>query len=196
MSNQNIELSELIRHISEMPSDYRFNVLIEYKPAEDSIYLPAIIGDTMLRLGLGFPSEKEIETIFEKQRSANAWKLTAYLCYALLFSGFRNQSINRSVFLDLIGGQLDALARLVKADSMIDETERREEFARTILARLEILPAGESQKQAKDRLLMLDSIERQKVIEKTKQAQIRAQKLKEEMERQRAREAASKMSYE
>jgi len=57
-------------------------------------------------------------------------------------------------------------------------------------------PRGEPEQIARERLNTLDSIEREAIIKKTAEAKIRAQKLREEIARREAEEAASKMSRE
>lgn len=201
MAEETVELSELLRHMAECPPDYRLPVLRSLDTDSETvntekIYGPAILGDTLLSLGLKLPSDEEANAMTDAGRTDNALSLSVITCYLFQSPAFRTVVTARKAILELVCGVLDPLARLVPPGAFVDETERREELVRNCLSYAGILPAGETQSQAKDRLIMIDSIERQKVIEKTRQAQIRAQKLKEEMERQRAREAASKMSYE
>jgi hypothetical protein len=89
-----------------------------------------------------------------------------------------------------------SLAVVVRAKQFVADQERREELTRLTLDFLGFVPQGETETKAKDRLTTLNSVERAYLMEKTRQAQERARQLREEMARQEAEEAASKMSRE
>ena len=74
--------------------------------------------------------------------------------------------------------------------------DRREELVRLCLSELGIRPAGETVDEATDRLNTLDSVERVNVVRKTRKAEARARKIREEMARKRAEEAAARYSPE
>jgi hypothetical protein len=88
------------------------------------------------------------------------------------------------------------LADLVPFQRFIIDPERREELVRLCLDGVGSAPEGETSAMAKDRLNTLDSVERERLIRKTREAQERAKQLREAMERQAAEEAASKMTRE
>jgi hypothetical protein len=96
----------------------------------------------------------------------------------------------------LEGDALAELSKCVEAESFVVEGERREELARLCLAALGLRPKGESPEVAADRLSAVDSRERLRLVELSRQAQERAQALREAMQRAEAEEAASKMSRE
>ena len=63
---------------------------------------------------------------------------------------------------------LTRLAKLVRADAIINDPDRREELVRLCLKELGLIPDGESDAQAADRLATLDSVERERVIRRTR----------------------------
>lgn len=89
------------------------------------------------------------------------------------------------------GSELKALAEVLDARQVLGDPDRREELARRALSALSLRPRGEAKAQAQDRLKTLDSIERQRVILETRRAQERARKIREEMARKAAEEAAA-----
>jgi hypothetical protein len=78
----------------------------------------------------------------------------------------------------------------------IEDLDRREEFIRVALAAVNLRPEGETQSQAEDRLLMVSSFERKRVMEAAKAAEERASQIREALARKAAQEAANKMSRE
>jgi hypothetical protein len=79
---------------------------------------------------------------------------------------------------------------------IINDPDRREELVRLCLKGLGLIPQGESAAQAADRLTTLDSVERDRVIRETRQAEARAREIREAMARKRAEEAAARYSPE
>ena len=92
--------------------------------------------------------------------------------------------------------KLAHLSGLVRADSLIGDPDRREELVRICLHALGLRPQGESIAQAMDRLNTLDSIERKRVVEKTRAAEARAREIREAMARRAAQEAAARYAPE
>ncbi|MCA9779649.1 MAG: hypothetical protein KC800_23135 [Candidatus Eremiobacteraeota bacterium] len=92
---------------------------------------------------------------------------------------------------------LDALAGLVKAESLVNDPDRREELSRVLLSVAGALPAGESKSEAENRRDALDTVKRDEVVRQAQAAQERARLLREEMERKEAeRRAASMYNHE
>jgi hypothetical protein len=96
----------------------------------------------------------------------------------------------------LKGSHLKNLANTVEAREFVQDMERREELIRVCLHALKLYLEGENRSLARDRLNALDSIERKRLMAKSRAAQERARKLREAMARQKAEEAASKMYRE
>ena len=96
----------------------------------------------------------------------------------------------------LVNTRVKELAARVDPRLLVTDAERREEFARACLAGLGLRPAGESAEQAADRLNALDSIEREKVMRATRDAEARAREVREQMAKRAAEEAAAKATRE
>jgi hypothetical protein len=91
---------------------------------------------------------------------------------------------------------LAELASIVPSASLVDDPDRREELARRCLAALGLVPAGETEAQAADRLAALDSAERARVLAATREAERRAEEVRQAMHAKAAAEAAAKASRE
>jgi len=188
--NQGPSLFRLMQRIAETPS------LITNS---DTVKIGAIISDLLFDAGGGFLTTEQwqqAEALFAKNKNHKELILiTCYLLHDPCFLAMRNLAAKMHSL--LTGAPLKALAQVVKSRQFITDPERREELARLVLAHLELLPEGETANKAKDRLTTLDSVERVRLIEKTRQAQERrAEALREAMARKEAEEAASKMSRE
>ena len=90
-----------------------------------------------------------------------------------------------------LASELQALAEVLDARQALGDADRREEVARRALRALGLRSRGETKPQAEDRLKTLDSIERQRVILEARRTQERARKIREEMARKAAEEAAA-----
>ena len=91
---------------------------------------------------------------------------------------------------------LQELAATVTSATLVSDADRREELARRCVHALGLLPGGETQAQAIDRLNTLDSAERARVLAATLDAERRAQEVRQAMHAQAAAEAAAKASRE
>ena len=85
------------------------------------------------------------------------------------------------------------LAPHAPAKSFHTDPERREELARTMLARLDLRPEGEREAQARDRLLSVSAAERKRLVEATRGAVERVRAIREALARKAAEESADKM---
>ena len=79
---------------------------------------------------------------------------------------------------------------LVEPRLFVTDPDRREELARLCLDKIGLRPAGESATVARDRMTTLSSVERERVLTETREAQKRIQKIQEAMKRKKAQEAA------
>src|SRR5437764_887594 len=89
-----------------------------------------------------------------------------------------------------------ARSRATPARKFIEDPDRREELVRVSLAAIGCRPAGESEAQAEDRLTSLSSGERQRVVEASRAAELRARKIREELRKKAAEESADKWTRE
>lgn len=96
----------------------------------------------------------------------------------------------------LVSEDFEELVQIVRPEQVIGDPDRREELARICLRELQLRPKGESETEAKDRLTTLDSVERERVVRKTRAAEARARQIREKMAEQAAQEAAARYSRE
>jgi hypothetical protein len=96
----------------------------------------------------------------------------------------------------LLTDELRRVAEHVSAEALVDDPDHREELARRALRALDLVPAGETEAQAADRLSALDSVERARVLEATRAAEERAAEVRAAMHAKAAAEAAAKASRE
>jgi hypothetical protein len=91
---------------------------------------------------------------------------------------------------------LNDLATVLRPEAVVTDPDRREEFVRLCLKHLGLRPSGETLAQAADRLTTLDSVERDGVIRKTRDAEARARAIREKMAEEAARAAAQRYTPE
>lgn len=87
---------------------------------------------------------------------------------------------------------LVSLAELVRPELVVSDADRREELARLCLRAHGLRPQGEADSQAVDRLNTLDSVERQRILAATAEAERRAREVREALAKKRALESASR----
>jgi hypothetical protein len=164
----------------------------------------AMLSDLLLALGglaLSEPTSRAMLDYYTASRG-NLLRVVQLACYVCRDDWFVRYSRTAA------GGGLAAraatmaaegfngLSQHATADYLFGDPEGREELCRRILMGLDLLPQGETESQAADRLAALDSVERARVIEQTRAAQRRAREIREAMARKAAEEAASKMTRE
>lgn len=96
----------------------------------------------------------------------------------------------------LFSEAVPALADEAKAARYVFEPDRREELARTVVARLGLVPAGETPEQAADRLASLSGVERRRLLDASRAAEARARAIREALARKAAQESADKWTRE
>lgn len=96
----------------------------------------------------------------------------------------------------LFAEAVPALATSTSADRFVFDPERREELVRTVVARLGLLPQGETATQAADRLARVSGVERQRLLDASRATEERARAIREALARKAAEESADKWTRE
>ena len=96
----------------------------------------------------------------------------------------------------VLTGAVRELAAAVPAETLVSDADRREELARRLLAGLGLLPAGETDAQATDRLAAPRLGRAARVLAATRAAEERAAAVRQAMHDKAAAEAAAKASRE
>jgi hypothetical protein len=126
----------------------------------------------------------------------NRLQITLLLLWLLDAEALRQNQTSASQLMTLLLEVPAELAQYTTALSIVSDVERREELARLTLSRLKLLPAGETELQAQDRLNALSSAERARLMALNRAAEARARELHAAMVRRAAEEAADKMGRE
>lgn len=160
--------------------------------------LTAIVNDLLLDTGDMSLSPDEIKALENSAGKKNYQRLAAIFCHIYHDQFFLENRPAAGLIRKLFFSQkLQTLGAVIDdEDLFISDPDRREELCRLALISVNLFPRGEDEKKAKERLATLDSIERKKILDKTREAQQRAREIREAMLRKEAEEAASKMSRE
>ena len=108
-------------------------------------------------------------------------------------------SSNQALFLKLIENHLKPLSELVDVLSLIEDSDRREEFVRICLSAMRLSVEGESETESIDRLQALDSVARNKLIKAAQQRRKEADRkrqIAEEARRKKQQEQAARYNRE
>ncbi|WP_309043706.1 hypothetical protein [Marinobacter sediminicola] len=97
---------------------------------------------------------------------------------------------------ELVGLLLSADTLMAGAYPDLQDEDQREELIRLTLNGLRLKPQDETDTQARDRLLMVSSSERARVIAASRAAEERAEAIRQALAEKRAREAADKYTRE
>ncbi len=194
MDAEGPELELLTHWMTDCPSEF----LAEPGSGEGQIDVVAIVCDHFRSMG-HFPHELVDSARLAAGRSQteiNRLKLISLATWLLHCGALRSQIGLVKEMNELLSTRLDELALVVRAETVVNDADRREEFVRHCLKQLGLRPQGETSSQAADRLTALDSVERSEVVKKTRAAESRAREVREMMARRAAEEAAAKVSRE
>jgi hypothetical protein len=197
MKSEGPSLEALMDRLSVIHTDF----LKDFSRSPDDrsgIYLPAMINDLLVDTG-DIPLKREEAVEIEKFRTVkNLPQLAGIFCHIYHDAYFLQNKVKPGLVRGLIFSQkLAALGPTAdNAGQFVSDPDRREELCRIALDAAGLFPAGESEKTAAERLTALDSVERKKILDKTRDAQKRAREIREAMLQKEAEEAASKMSRE
>lgn len=180
-------LDQLLHRLAECPPDFLLG------PGQ--IDVTALACDHFRALGVAIPSLQERRSLAALSKEARG--LAPVVLWLLRDAWFlARPQLGEATWKLLLSDALSRLANLIRPDAIINDPDRREELVRLCLKGLGLMPDGESEAQAADRLTTLDSVERKRVIRQTRQAEARAREIREAMARKRAEEAAARYSRE
>jgi hypothetical protein len=193
MTEEGPILETLTRRLTECPAEFQAEPLDSR--GKGSIDIAALVFDLIRDLGGTPPAPVRLLSFKTKgkpsQSERNRLQLIAIACWLFHDPWFLFKRRFGEPVLLTLEKKLDLIAATVHADKFISDPDRREELARACLMNLGLRPAGESEEQAADRLTTLDSVERARVIKETRAAEERARKIREELARKAAEEAAA-----
>ena len=184
------DVFELVAHLRKCPDIFlRPSSSIE----NDGLNSVALISDTyrlvcndFLKKEFKIPSNFNLAYIDD-----NHWRTIHISIWLLSHPDFLNNALLEDKLYDFWFEELSEVSLYVKFNEWIIDEERAEEMVRLLLYCYEIIPKGESQDEAADKLSSLSSADRHKVLQQSYQAHERIMKIKKEMAEKKAREAAN-----
>jgi len=186
-------LEILMRRIAEAGSD----VLIEPRIGAQGVApVDAVVLDLFELLGLEIPTSLEEFGVNKSVQDRRRLQITLLLTWLCADETLQARLKNAALLLQILQQVPAELARYTTVEQLVTDMDRREELARLTLARMQLLPFGETAAQAQDRLNVLSSAERERLVAASRAAEARARELREAMARQAAEEAADKMGRE
>jgi len=194
MNREGPLLETLTRRLTECPPEFLASPRLG---AVGKVVVPAVVAD-LLRDLAGAPLTAAQVAGFDAKdpwRQRNRLSLILVACWLLHDPWFRQPALAEPV-LRLLTSELAGLAETTSADKCVSDPDRREELARLALQHLGLRPAGETEAQAADRLSTLDTVERDRVQRAARQAEERAQAIRDAMAKKAAEEAAAQYSRE
>lgn len=174
-----ISVTALTRRLADTPKEF----------TDEATVLTAVAGDVLLRTGPLDPAWLDDLDAY----TANERGLALLVCWVVADDRVLAASPDPAGRIrTLLGDTVPALAQVVRASSVPADPDRREELARLVLRDLGVLPEGENEAEAVDRLSTVDSVRRVEVMRAAKAAEERAAAVRKAMEDKRAQEAAAR----
>lgn len=182
--NQEGPALELLHHrLVEIP--------LEFMESPDA---GALLHDTLRLLNL--PLTGHQLATWRQQAAQENHTLLPLFCWLLVTPGVFSAGLHFPQVWYLLTITSPRLAQHAKAKQALNDPDRREELLRLMLADLDMRPAGESPAQAQDRLSSISSLERARVLEAARAAEVRAREIREALRRKAAEEGADKWARE
>ena len=196
MEHEGPLLEALTHRLSDCPPEFLLAPRIPDRSG-GAIDVPALVADHFRALGRRAPGAADLAPLVANDPSTPARLcLIAIATWLLHDPWFLDRPDLGAKTWQLFLKGLNDLATIVRPEAVVTDPDRREEFVRLCLKHLGLRPSGESLAQAADRLTTLDSVERDGVIRKTREAEARARAIREKMAEEAARAAAQRYTPE
>ena len=195
MSTEGPLLESLTHRLAACPADFLAEPRIG---ATGVVEVAAVVNDLVHDLG-GPPLTRAQVAVFQPKdaRQHRNWLgLVLIAAWLLHDPWFRQPRGYGRAAVDFLTSGLHHVASLAQSPRFVSDPDRREELARLALQHLGLRPAGETEAQAADRLSTLDTVERDRVQRAARQAEERAQAIRDAMAKKAAEEAAAQYSRE
>ena len=190
MKREGPPLETLLRRLVDTPPDF----LAEPRIGNTGVvHVDAVIGDVATRFDTLVPKKQLQSFIATSKDERNRLALALLGAWVYAEAGFHGIGVTPTQMLAALETLSNELAPHAPAKAFHTDADRREELARTALARLDLRPAGESENQAHDRLVSISAAERKRAVEAAKGAVERMRAIREALARKAAQESADKM---
>lgn len=184
------DVFELVTHLRKCPDIYLEPSSLIENEGLNSIALVCdtyrIVCNDFLKKGFKKPSDYNLAYIDD-----NHWRAIHISIWLLSHQNFINSAFIEDKLYNFWFEELSEASLYVKFKEWISDDERAEEMVRLLLHCCEIIPDGENQDEAADKLSSLSSADRQKVLKQSYEAHERIMNIKREMAEKKAREAAN-----
>ena len=186
-------LEPLLRRLIETPPDF---LGPPHRAGRGRLHVAAVVHDVLASYGVTAP--RELLTMLSGDFagiSDNQLTLSAVIAWLLADDAWQScttPAALAAVFADVA----PALAAGAEASRYVFDPDRREELARSVIARLGLRPAGETENQAADRLVSVSGVERRRLLKASRGAEERARAIREALARKAAEESADKWTRE
>lgn len=186
-------LERVMRRLAETPEDFLAEPLIG---ETGQVVTAALVADLFHALGHQIAAADLTGFAATSSMDRNRLMLVAIAVWLLADDWVATAASDRAALAGLLGERVTDLAGAGKADAFVNDAERREELARTVLAALGLVPAGETEAQANDRLSAVSAAERRRLLRASRDAEERARAIREALIRKAAEESADKYTRE
>jgi hypothetical protein len=187
-------LERLTHRLIETPADFLDEPRIA---GSGRVAVAALVGDLMTSFGDRASTDVLMRfTSDSPHRDRNRLGLVIIAVWLLADEWFIAAGIDCKSIVQLLDDTVEELAASSPAHQFVSDPDRREEFARTALARFGYRPEGETQAQASDRLVAISGAERQRLLDASRAAEERAREVREALAQKAAQESADKWTRE
>jgi len=192
MSRTGPPLETLLRRLAETPVEFLAEPRIGDK---GQVAVTALVNDCCVYFGAPINKETLAKFITNDPHRRPLLQITMILTWLLRQSSFQDYGL---ISEHIQSALIDVPEALGASNATIyaEDPERREELARTLLAHLGLLPEGETEKQAADRLVAISATERKRLLNASRAAEKRAREVREALARKAAQESADKWTRE
>jgi hypothetical protein len=193
MNREGPTLEHLLRRLIETPTDFLAEP--HTTSGRGIVHVDAVAADLLVYHGhsaTDLPALNPDDSTSARRRAG----VSLLLCWLLADPELIAGKIPAGALAKLLAEGAGELASQNGADKYRGDSERREEFVRFVLARLDLRPCGETLAQGQDRLTALSSIERNRVLAASREAEARSRAIREALARKAARESADKYTRE
>lgn len=193
MNHEGPTLEHLLRRLAETPADFLTDP--RATSGKGVIHVAAVAADLLALHGCPTTDLSTLDPDDSSPARRRAG-VSLLLCWLLADPQLIAGKIPAPALVQLLIQGAAELATQNVAAKYRDDSERREELVRFALARLDIRPSGETLAQAQDRLTALSSIERNRVLAASREAEARSRAIREALARKAAQESADKYTRE
>jgi hypothetical protein len=193
MNDEGPDLASLTHRLAECPGEFLLPPRVR---GEGQIDVMAVVCDHLRAMGFELPATQVPMALDRSGFAVTRLRLLAVTSWLLHDQWFISRRQLAPAMWKLLRDGLDDLAKVVNADDVVKDPDRREELVRVCLKELGLRPKGETEAQAADRLTTLDSAERVRVVRQTRDAEARARKIREQMAKEAAKAAAARYTPE